>query len=209
MEEAGVHVSYGLRGYKIHSKLCMIVRQEEDRLRRYLHLATGNYNPSTAKLYTDLGMMTCRDDYGDDAAAVFNLLTGFCEFEGTKKLIVAPFEFQSHTLELIQRETEHAREGKPTSITAKMNSLVDKPVIEALYEASQAGMSQERLQKIIDTFSEDVRQQKIPGFTSMIFRKGKVVQFEAHGFADMENRVPLRKDSLFRIYSMFLRSFTN
>ena len=140
MEEAGVHVSYGLRGYKIHSKLCMIVRQEEDRLRRYLHLATGNYNPSTAKLYTDLGMMTCRDDYGDDAAAVFNLLTGFCEFEGTNKLIVAPFEFQSHTLELIQRETEHAREGKPARITAKMNSLVDKPVIEALYEASQAGV---------------------------------------------------------------------
>jgi len=140
MEEAGVHVSYGLGGYKIHSKLCMIVRQEEDRLRRYLHLATGNYNPSTAKLYTDLGMMTCRDDYGDDAAAVFNLLTGFCEFEGTNKLIVAPFEFQSHTLELIQREAEHAREGKPARITAKMNSLVDKPVIEALYEASQAGV---------------------------------------------------------------------
>ena len=140
MEEAGVHVSYGLRGYKIHSKLCMIVRQEEDRLRRYLHLATGNYNPSTAKLYTDLGMMTCRDDYGDDAAAVFNLLTGFCEFEGANKLIVAPFEFQSHTLELIQRETEHAHEGKPARITAKMNSLVDKPVIEALYEAGQAGV---------------------------------------------------------------------
>ncbi len=140
MEEAGVHVSYGLRGYKIHSKLCMIVRQEEGRLRRYLHIATGNYNPSTAKLYTDLGMMTCRDDYGNDAAAVFNLLTGFCEFEGTHKLIVAPFEFQSHTLELIQRETEHFREGKPARITAKMNSLVDKPVIEALYEASQAGV---------------------------------------------------------------------
>jgi len=140
MEEAGVHVSYGLRGYKIHSKLCMIVRQEEDRLRHYLHLATGNYNPSTAKLYTDLGMMSCREDYGQDAAAVFNLLTGFCEFEGTKKLIASPFEFQSRTLELIQRETGIAREGKPARITAKMNSLVDKPVIEALYEASQAGV---------------------------------------------------------------------
>jgi len=140
MEEAGVHVSYGLRGYKIHSKLCMIVRQEEDRLRHYLHLATGNYNPSTSKLYTDLGMMSCREDYGQDAAAVFNLLTGFCEFEGTKKLIASPFEFQSRTLELIQRETGIAREGKPARITAKMNSLVDKPVIEALYEASQAGV---------------------------------------------------------------------
>ena len=140
MEEAGVHVSYGLRGYKIHSKLCMIVRQEEDRLRHYLHLATGNYNPSTAKLYTDLGMMTCREDYGKDAAAVFNLLTGFCEFEGTQKLIASPFEFQSRTLELIQRETSNAREGKPARITAKMNSLVDRPVIEALYEAGQAGV---------------------------------------------------------------------
>ena len=89
LEEAGVHVSYGLVGYKIHSKLCLIVRQEEDGLRRYVHLGTGNYNPTTAKLYTDLGLMTCRPEYGEDAAAVFNLLTGFCEFEGTSKLMVA------------------------------------------------------------------------------------------------------------------------
>ena len=140
LEEAGVHVSYGLVGYKIHSKLCLIVRQEEDGLRRYVHLGTGNYNPTTAKLYTDLGLMTCRPEYGEDAAAVFNLLTGFCEFEGTSKLMVAPFEFQSRTLELIKRETDYARAGKPARIIAKMNSLVDKPVIEALYEASQAGV---------------------------------------------------------------------
>ena len=140
LEEAGVHVSYGLVGYKIHSKLCLIVRQEEDGLRRYLHLGTGNYNPTTAKLYTDLGLMTCRPEYGEDAAAVFNLLTGFCQFEGTNKLMVAPFDFQSRTLELIERETAHAREGKPARIVAKMNSLVDKPVIEALYVASQAGV---------------------------------------------------------------------
>ena len=140
LEEAGVHVSYGLVGYKVHSKLCLIVRQEEDGLRRYLHLGTGNYNPTTAKLYTDLGLMTCRPEYGEDAAAVFNLLTGFCQFEGTNKLMVAPFDFQSRTLELIERETAHAREGKPARIVAKMNSLVDKPVIEALYVASQAGV---------------------------------------------------------------------
>ena len=140
LEEAGVHVSYGLVGYKIHSKLCLIVRQEEDGLRRYVHLGTGNYNPTTAKLYTDLGLMTCRPEYGEDAAAVFNLLTGFCQFEGTTKLMVAPFEFQSRTLKLIERETDYARAGKPARIVAKMNSLVDKPVIEALYEASQAGV---------------------------------------------------------------------
>jgi len=140
LEEAGVHVSYGLVGYKIHSKVCLVVRQEEDGLRRYVHLSTGNYNPTTAKLYTDLGLFTCRPEYGEDATVLFNLLTGFCEFQGAKKLVVAPFEFQRNTLEHIRRETHNAREGKPAAIRAKMNSLVDKPVIEALYEASKAGV---------------------------------------------------------------------
>ena len=140
LEEAGVHVSYGLVGYKIHSKVCLVVRQEEDGLRRYVHLSTGNYNPATAKLYTDLGFFTCHPDYGEDATALFNLLTGFCQFQGSKKLVLAPFQFQRNTLERIRRETRNAREGKPAAICAKMNSLVDKPVIEALYEASKAGV---------------------------------------------------------------------
>ena len=140
LEEAGVHVSYGLLGYKVHCKLCVVVREEEDGLRRYLHLATGNYNPTTATLYTDFGLLTCRPDFGEDAASVFNLLTGFCEFEGAHKLIVAPFDFRSRMLELIHRETEHAEAGRPARIAAKMNSLVDRLVIEALYSASQAGV---------------------------------------------------------------------
>ena len=139
-EEAGIHVSYGILGYKVHCKLCMIVREENDGLTRYLHLATGNYNPATAKLYTDFGLMTCQPDFGEDVARVFNLLTGFCEFEGTDKLIVAPFDFQTRILELIHRETEHAKKNNPARIIAKMNALVDKPVIEALYAASQAGV---------------------------------------------------------------------
>ena len=140
MEESGVHVSYGLVGYKVHAKLCLIVRQEDEGLRHYLHLGTGNYNPNTAKLYTDLGLMTCRKEYGEDAAALFNLLTGFCEFQGADKLIVAPYEFHKSMLAFIKREAANATNGKPARIIAKMNSLVDKPVIEALYEASAAGV---------------------------------------------------------------------
>ncbi len=140
LEEAGVHVSYGLVGYKIHAKVCLVVRQEEDGLRRYVHLSTGNYNPTTSKIYTDIGLFTCQTEYGEDASALFNLLTGFCQFQGTKKLVVAPFEFQRRTLEHIRQETRNARTGKPAAIRAKMNSLVDKPVIEALYEASKAGV---------------------------------------------------------------------
>lgn len=141
LEEAGVHVSYGLVGYKIHAKVCLVVRQEEDGLRRYVHLSTGNYNPTTSKIYTDIGLFTCQAEYGEDTSALFNLLTGFCQFQGTKKLVVAPFEFQRRTLEHIRQETRNARTGKPAAIRAKMNSLVDKPVIEALYEASKAGVN--------------------------------------------------------------------
>jgi polyphosphate kinase len=140
MEEAGVQVSYGLVNYKVHAKLCLVVRKEEDGLRRYLHMATGNYNPDTARLYTDLGLFTSREDFGEDASSLFNLLTGFCQFQGTQKLIVAPFEFQTMMLDLIRQETSNARAGKPARIIAKMNSLVDKPVIEALYDASKAGV---------------------------------------------------------------------
>ncbi|SVB89680.1 uncharacterized protein METZ01_LOCUS242534, partial [marine metagenome] len=135
MEEAGVQVSYGLVNYKVHAKLCLVIRKEEDGLRRYLHMATGNYNPDTARLYTDLGLFTSREDYGEDASNLFNLLTGFCQFQGTKKLVVAPFEFQPVMLDLIQQEAHNARAGKPARIVAKMNSLVDKPIIEALYNA--------------------------------------------------------------------------
>ena len=140
LEEAGVHVVYGLVGYKIHAKLALVVRRDEDRIRRYLHLGTGNYNPSTSRLYTDLGLLTCRPDFGEDATNLFNLLTGICQFQGMRKLLIAPFELHSKLISLIDREIERVRRGLPARIIAKLNSLVDQKVIEALYRASQAGV---------------------------------------------------------------------
>jgi polyphosphate kinase len=140
LEEAGVHVVYGLVGYKIHGKLCLVVRKDEDGIRRYVHAATGNYNPSTAKLYTDISLLTCRPDFGEDVTNLFNLLTGICQFQGTRKILVAPFELHARLLGLITRETENARKGLPARIIAKMNALVDREIIEALYRASQAGV---------------------------------------------------------------------
>ena len=140
LEEAGVHVVYGLVGYKIHGKICLIVRREDMTLRRYVHLSTGNYNPLTSRLYTDLALFTCHPDFGEDATNLFNLLTGIAQFQGMKKLLVAPFNLHAAMLALIQREAEHARQGLPARIIAKMNSLVDRQIIEALYLASQAGV---------------------------------------------------------------------
>ncbi len=140
LEEAGVNVVYGLVGYKIHAKLCLIVRREQPAIRRYLHLSTGNYNPSTARFYTDLGLLTCRPDFCEDATKLFNLLTGICQFQPMRKLIVAPFELHARLIALIDGEAEHARQRLPARIVARMNSLVDEQVIQALYRASQAGV---------------------------------------------------------------------
>jgi polyphosphate kinase len=140
LEEAGVHVVYGLVGYKVHGKMALVVRRDADGIRRYVHLATGNYNATTSRFYTDLGLMTCRPEFGEDASALFNLLTGICKFQGTRKLVVAPFELHARILKLIEREAANAQRGLPARIIAKMNSLVDREVIEALYRASQAGV---------------------------------------------------------------------
>jgi polyphosphate kinase len=140
LEEAGVHVVYGLVGYKIHGKMSLVVRSEDGRIRRYVHLSTGNYNPTTAKLYTDLGFFTCRPDFGEDATNLFNLLTGICQFQGMRKFCVAPFELHERMMKLIHREIENAKKGLPARIIVKMNSLVDPQSIEALYRASQAGV---------------------------------------------------------------------
>jgi polyphosphate kinase len=140
LEEAGVHVVYGLVGYKIHAKMTMIVRKDDDLIRRYVHLGTGNYNPSTAKLYTDLSFFTCKAAIAEDVTNLFNLLTGICQFQGTSKLIVAPFDLKKRTLRLIDRESENAVKGLPARIIAKTNALVDPEVIAALYEASRAGV---------------------------------------------------------------------
>jgi polyphosphate kinase len=140
LEEAGVHVVYGLVNCKVHAKMCLVVRKDDDAIRRYLHLSTGNYNPATARYYEDLGLLTCRPAFGEDATNLFNLLTGICQFPGTKKLVVAPFELQAKMLALIRREALHARQKLPARIIAKMNALEDPAIIEALCQAARAGV---------------------------------------------------------------------
>ena len=140
LEKAGCHVIYGLVGLKTHSKITLVVRREEDGIRRYVHLGTGNYNDSTAKLYTDCGILTCHPLIGEDATAVFNMLSGYSEPLNWNLLSVAPLWLRNQFLRLLRRETKFARAGKPASITAKMNSLCDKEIIAALYEASCAGV---------------------------------------------------------------------
>lgn len=140
LEQAGCHVIYGLVGLKTHSKIALVVRREEEGIRRYVHLGTGNYNDSTAKLYTDCGIFTCNEEIGQDATAVFNMLSGYSEPLSWNRLVVAPLWLRSKFMKLIARETKHAKEGKPAKIIAKMNSLCDDGIISALYEASAAGV---------------------------------------------------------------------
>ncbi len=140
LEKAGAHVIYGLVGLKTHSKITLVVRREEDGIRRYVHLGTGNYNDSTAKLYTDIGLLTCSAPIGEDATAVFNMLSGYSEPEGWNKLSLAPLWLKDRFLTLIAREKEHAKNGGEGRIIAKMNSLCDRDVMTALYEASAAGV---------------------------------------------------------------------
>ncbi|SDZ84644.1 polyphosphate kinase [Pseudobutyrivibrio sp. ACV-2] len=140
LEKAGCHVIYGLVGLKTHCKIALVVRREEDGIKRYVHLGTGNYNDSTAKLYTDCGILTCRESYGEDATAVFNMLSGYSEPASWNKLVVAPLWLRDTFIRLIDREIRHARDGKEAHIIAKMNSLCDKEIIEKLYEASNAGV---------------------------------------------------------------------
>ena len=140
LEKAGCHVIYGLKGLKTHCKITLVVRREEDGIRRYVHLGTGNYNDSTAKLYTDMGMFTCEDAIGEDATAVFNMLSGYSEPLSWNRLVVAPLWMKKKFLKLIEREKLHVQEGKEGYIAAKMNSLCDADIIKALYEASAAGV---------------------------------------------------------------------
>lgn len=140
LEQAGCHVIYGLVGLKTHSKIALVVRREEDGIRRYVHLGTGNYNDSTAKLYTDCGIFTCKESIGEDATAVFNMLSGYSEPLSWNELILAPYWLRDKFIRLIDREKKHAKAGGEARIIAKMNSLCDPGIIEALYEASAAGV---------------------------------------------------------------------
>ncbi len=152
LEDAGVQVVYGLVGIKTHCKLCQVVRRDEGELRRYVHLSTGNYNARTARYYTDIDLFTCDESFGEDSSQLTNFLTGFSlatvqeVFDGIdsslewKRFIVSPMSYQRWTVEMIERETRHAKEGRPSQIVAKMNALVDPIVIQKLYDASEAGV---------------------------------------------------------------------
>jgi polyphosphate kinase len=140
LEQSGVHVVYGLIGLKTHAKCLLIIRREKGKLKRYVHLGTGNYNPVTARLYTDISLLTCRDAICEDVSSLFNLLTGYSAPPKWNALVVSPLGLHETILGLIQRETEHARAGRPAKIVAKMNACVDVDVVEALYRASQAGV---------------------------------------------------------------------
>ncbi len=140
LEKVGVHVVYGLVGLKTHTKLVLVVRREENRIRRYVHIGTGNYNPKTARLYTDVGLFSCREELGADLTDLFNYLTGYSRQHSYRRLLVAPVNLRDCMLSLIRRETEHCRNGHHARIVAKMNALVDPIIIAALYAASQAGV---------------------------------------------------------------------
>ena len=140
LEKAGCHVVYGLSGLKTHCKILLVVRREEDGIRRYVHMGTGNYNDSTARIYTDIGVMTCKEPYGSDASSLFNVLTGYSRPPRYNRFVTAPIDMRPFFQEMIEGEITAASQGLPSGITAKVNSLVDPDIIELLYKASQAGV---------------------------------------------------------------------
>ena len=140
LEQSGVHVVYGLVGLKTHTKVVLVVRQENNKIRRYVHIGTGNYNSKTAKLYTDLGLLSCREELGADLTDLFNFLTGYSRQKSYRKLLVAPVNMRDRMIEMIYREAEHCKNGRSGRIVAKMNALVDPQMIRTLYEASRAGV---------------------------------------------------------------------
>ncbi|MGH9839944.1 MAG: polyphosphate kinase 1, partial [Blastocatellia bacterium] len=140
LEKAGIHVIYGLVGLKTHAKIALVVRQEKNKLRRYVHLGTGNYSPVTARIYTDMGLFTAAEDFGKDVSELFNYLTGYSRQVRYRKLLVAPVNLRESITEMIRREIEHHRAGRPAGIIAKFNSLTDAGMIEELYAASREGV---------------------------------------------------------------------
>jgi polyphosphate kinase len=185
LEEAGVHVVYGLVGHKTHCKCCLVVRREGGELRRYLHLGTGNYNPKTARLYTDFSLLTCREHLGAEVAQLFNALTGLGRTPEFRHLLVAPFNLHPRIQELIAAETANAAAGKPARIIAKMNKLVDPATIENLYAASQAGVKIDLIVRAtccllpgVKGLSENIRLRNIVG---RFLEHSRVYYFENSG----------------------------
>jgi polyphosphate kinase len=175
LQEAGVHVVYGIVSLKTHAKLALVVRREEDEIRRYLHLGTGNYHPSTAKLYTDIGLLTCDPDLTNDSAELFNWLTGVSVFPELKKMKAAPKALHEFVIEMIERETENAKAGKSASLFAKVNSLVDVDVIETLYRASQAGVQVRLLVRGVCCLRS-----RVPGVSDNIVVRSLIGRFLEH-----------------------------
>lgn len=185
LEQAGVHVVYGMVGLKTHCKLTLIVRREGKILRRYVHLATGNYNQTTSRIYTDLGLFTCDDEIADDATNLFNSLTGYSEFSDYDCLLVAPLNLRKRIIKLIQREKAHAKAGRSGRIIAKLNSLTDIALIRALYTASQAGVSIDlivrgicMLRPGVPQVSENIRVRSIVG---RFLEHSRIFYFENNG----------------------------
>jgi polyphosphate kinase len=189
LEQAGCHVIYGLVGLKTHSKITLVVRKEEGRIKRYIHLGTGNYNDSTAKLYTDMGIFTCSEQYASEASAFFNMLTGFSDPPDLFKLTVAPLNMRETFAELIRQEAASARQGKKARIRAQMNSLVDQDIICELYDASRAGVTIELLVRGICCLRPG-----IPGISDNITVHSIVGRFLEHPrifYFEQEGRRPV------------------
>lgn len=175
LERVGVHVVYGMIGLKTHCKLALVIRREAGALRRYLHVGTGNYNPSTARIYTDVGLFTADPDFGADASELFNYLTGFSHQTEYRRLLVAPVNLRQRLTALVEREIEHQKIGRPSRIVAKINSLTDTKLIRTLYEASQAGVPIDLVVRGVCTLRPGV-----PGLSDTITVKSIVGRFLEH-----------------------------
>jgi polyphosphate kinase len=189
MEQAGVHVVYGLLGLKTHAKTTLIVRREGDELRRYVHLATGNYNPATSTVYTDLGLLTADEKTGEDATELFNYLTVYSQRDSFNRLLVAPINLRQKMIELIGREAENAKNGIPARITAKLNRLADTEIVNALYDASRAGVQIDLIIRGICTLrpgvpgmSDNIRVRSIVG---PLLEHSRVYYFENGGHSEV------------------------
>ncbi len=185
LEKAGCHVIYGLTGLKTHCKICLVVRRDDDGIRRYLHMGTGNYNDSTARFYTDIGMFTCREEYGTDASSLFNVLTGYSFPPEYNKFIVAPNGMRNFFKAMIVNETQNAKLGLPAKISAKVNSLVDPEIISMLYDASNAGVKVDLVVRGIcclvpdvKGFSENIRVVSVVG---QLLEHSRIFIFENNG----------------------------
>jgi len=190
LEDAGVHVIYGIAGMKVHSKIALVVRREGDMIRRYVHLGTGNYNPATARLYTDLGLLTCNEQIAADATDFFNALTGYSARQEPRKLLVAPVNIREKLGELIRREIEHQKGGRSARLIFKVNALEDPDMIHLLYEASQAGVKIDLLARGICCLRPGV-----PGVSenirviSIVGRSRSIVVFTTFKIAVLKNSI--------------------